>query len=511
VAHDGQMSTGPTSSLTWRLVRSTVLVLVLAAMALTMALAVTPKVSVSVFGQTVQVGAVAPSLSLGLTGPGQAELFGEGTLDTVQHFDGPIRPRIVWQRFNRNDQAGQFIQSTSTDGRRIVRTGSKDVGEALASGWGDYFTRLLVVVGLIGVSLYLASVGVGGVVSGQAHRRRRRRHHLVMLAASAGASVLITAGFAALTVASAASQLGKVTSLSDLVGQAKVAPVPVTVGLPRGNVDVVVIGDSTAAGIGNAPLAHPSADDFACRRSRDAYAGVLQADTAMTVLNLACSSATIAEGLLGPQTAGGRTLNPQVSVLQSVSSAKLVIVSIGANDVGWSDFIRYCYGLPRCDDQVSASLFQSRLDAFKVQYSQLLEQLGALPAHPQVLVNEYYDPFGTVFDCPALQDPAAAAGAPAGYGFASDPGLNNQDAKIRQKIDPLRAELQNMNTVIEQGAQAFGFNVATPHFQGHELCTKQPWVQGMSDPAPFHPSAAGELAIAAADLTHLASLQATAS
>lgn len=502
---------GGTGQVTWRVVRSTVLVLLLAAVALIMALAVTPKVSVSVFGQTVQVGAVAPSLSLGLTGPGQADLFGEGTLDTVQHFDGPIRPRIVWQRFNRNDQAGQFIQSTSSDGRRIVRTGSKDVGQALAGGWRDYFVRLLTAVGLIGGALYLASVGVGGLVSGQGHRKRRRRHHLIMLAASAGASVVLTSGFAALTVASAASQLGGVTSLSDLVGQAKVAPVPVTVGLPRGNVDVVVIGDSTAAGIGNSPLPHPTLDDTACRRSRDAYAGVLQADTTMRVLNLACSSATISEGLLGPQTAGGRTLNPQVSVLQSVSSAKLVVVSVGANDVGWSDFIRYCYGLPRCDDQASASLFQSRLDAFKVQYSQLLEQLGALPWHPAVLVNEYYDPLGTVFDCPALRDPAAVAGAPAGYGFASDPGLHNQDTKIKQKIDPLKAELQNMNTVIQEGANAFGFSVATPSFQGHELCTKQPWVQGMSDPAPFHPSAAGELAIAAADLTYLAKLDTTAS
>jgi hypothetical protein len=68
-----------------------------------------------------------------------------------------------------------------------------------------------------------------------------------------------------------------------------------------------------------------------------------------------------------------------------------------------------------------------------------------------------------------------------------------------------------MNTVVEQGAQAFGFSLATSYFRGHELCTKQPWVQGMPDPAPFHPSAAGELAGAAADLTRLTTRQATPS
>jgi hypothetical protein len=42
-----------------------------------------------------------------------------------------------------------------------------------------------------------------------------------------------------------------------------------------------------------------------------------------------------------------------------------------------------------------------------------------------------------------------------------------------------------------------------PRFDGHELCTDQPWVQGMRDPAPFHPTAAGELAITAAILPQL--------
>ena len=476
--------------------------LVVALAALALALTVTPKVSVSVFGQSVKVGAVAPGIHLGLSGPGEADLFGEGIVETVQHFDGPIRPLIVWQRFNRNDDAAAFIQAGCDGGRRTVATGSAEVGRQLAAGWTRYFGWLLVVAGLLGGALHLVSVGAAALFRRE-YRRRTRAGHLRLLATSVVAALVVTVGFTALTVRTAVDQLGSVTSLSDLVGTANLVPVPAAVGPTRTDAEVVVIGDSTAAGIGNAPLARPTTQDTACQRSADAYASSLQSIAHVSVLNLACSSATAAAGLLGPQSAGGITLPPQVGVLQSVQSASVVVVSIGANDVGWSDFLRYCYGLPRCDDEASDRLFRSRLDTFKIQYAQLLQQLSDLPAHPRVIVTKYYDPFGSTFDCPQLQDPAAAAGAPVGYGFGPDPGQDNQDEKLKQKIEPLRIELERMNTVLDQGARGFGFSVASPAFEGHELCTDQSWVQGMSDPAPFHPRAAGELAITAAILPQL--------
>jgi lysophospholipase L1-like esterase len=477
-------------------------VLALAFVAMTLALAVTPKASVSVFGQGVKVGAVAPSLDLGLSGPGEADLFGEGIVETVQHFDGPIRPLIVWQRFNRNDDAAAFIQSGSDGGKRTVATGSAEVGHELAAGWTRYFGWLVAAAGLLGGVLYLVTVGAVAL-TGTDRGRRTRGAHLGLLAATVAASLLVTLGFTALTVRTAVDQLGSVTSLSDLVGTANLAPVPGAVGPKRTNVDVVVIGDSTAAGIGNAPLPKPTKQDTACQRSSDAYAASLQSVGGVSVLNLACSSATVANGLLGPQAAGGISLPPQVGVLQSVQSAKVVVVSVGANDVGWSDFLQYCYGLPRCDDEASDRLFQSRLDAFKIQYAQLLQQLSDLPSHPRVIVTKYYDPLGSSFDCAALQDPRASAGAPAGYGFGPDPGRDNQDEKIKEKIGPLRVELDRMNTVLEQGAEGFGFGVVQPRFDGHELCSDESWVQGMTDPAPFHPKAAGELAITAAILPQL--------
>lgn len=464
-----------------------------------LALAVTPRVPVEAFGQVVQVGAVPPSAGLGLSGPGQADLFGEGPVDTVQHFSGPVRPLIVWQRFNRNAEAADFLQSSSSDGRRVVRTGSVEVGRLLAEGWTSYFVRLLVVAAGLGAALHLLVVGLAALAGRPGHPRR----HAAMTVASLVTALAVAAGSTGLTVRTAMRELNNITSLSDLVGTAKLVPAPERIGPGRSDVDVVVIGDSTAAGIGNAPLARPAREDTACQRSADAYAASLQSASGYRTLNLACSSATISAGLLGPQRTGEVTLPPQVGVLKSVRSAATVVVSVGANDIGWSDFLRFCYGLPRCDDEASVRLFLSRLDAFKLRYAQLLQQLSDLPTRPKIVVTTYYDPFGGVFACGQLRDPDAPAGAPPGYGFGPDPGKDNQDEKVERKIAPLRSELRQMNDVLRQGAEAFGFAVAPVRFAGHELCAEQSWVQGLSDPAPFHPRAAGELAIAAAVLPHL--------
>lgn len=478
------------------------LLLLTALVATTVALAVAPRASVSVFGQTVEVGAVTPSRDFGLSGPGEADLFGEGVVDTVQRFDGPVRPRIVWQRFNRNDDAAAFIQSETSDGRRTVQTGSAEVGDALVDGWTRYFAGLVIAAGSIGGALYLLTVGAAALV-GRDHRHRGRRQHLALLGASVVASLVVTLGSTALTVRTAISELGKVNSLADLVGTATVAQVPDPVGPVRTGVDVVVIGDSTAAGIGNTPVADPTRQDRACQRSSDSYASALQTVSGLRVLNLACSSATVQAGLLGPQFADALKVPPQVGTLRSVVDPELVVVSIGANDVGWSDFMTLCYGLPRCDDEASDRLFRSRLDRFKIGYAQLLQTLSDLPGRPEVVVTEYYDPFGSTFDCAELQDPKARAGGPPGYGFGPDPGQDDQERKVEEKIDPLRSQLGRMNAVLRQGAEAFGFTPVQPRFGGHELCSAQPWVQGMSDPAPFHPRAAGELAIAAAVLPQL--------
>ena len=53
--------------------------------------------------------------------------------------------------------------------------------------------------------------------------------------------------------------------------------------------------------------------------------------------------------------------------------------------------------------------------------------------------------------------------------------------------------------MLAKGAAQFRFLSPQPDFTGHELCSPLPYVQGLGAAAPFHPTAAGQLAIALAD------------
>lgn len=65
--------------------------------------------------------------------------------------------------------------------------------------------------------------------------------------------------------------------------------------------------------------------------------------------------------------------------------------------------------------------------------------------------------------------------------------------------------------MLAKGAQAAGLVAVRPDFTGHQLCDAEPYVQGLKASAPFHPTAAGELAIAIADEAALRGRQATPS
>ena len=212
-----------------------------------------------------------------------------------------------------------------------------------------------------------------------------------------------------------------------------------------------------------------------CGRSQDSYAQDLAAVNGWHVLNLACSGASIADGLLGPQFRNGRLVPPQLATAQRATDASVVIVNVGANDVGWSLMVGYCTVAPRCDDKATTAFFQQQLASFSKDYLQLLSQLAILPGHPRVIINQYYNPFGPEQSClrPAGLTPA--------------------------KLATLTSRLATLNAVLSKGAADFGFLSPQPDFTGHQLCTSQPYVQGKGDPAPFHPTALGQLAIALTD------------
>jgi lysophospholipase L1-like esterase len=499
------------------LVLAAALAVPIAVVAIALSLRYTPAQTTQVFGQTFQVKAAPPSLSL--SGYGTGELFQEGTFDLPLRFLGPVRPSIALQNFDRNAVVASVVRTKRAGGDGTFTLDSRGAGQAFVHAFADYFRAQTIWACVLVVPLYLIGLGLVTWIR-QGRPLANRRHGRRMLAVAAFTLVLNSAciGLAAL---SASSQLGRVHSLADLVGTTRIAPFPRPAGPVQKDVGIVVIGDSTAAGLGNPLVPDPSQADTACGRSSYAYSTALQQfNPKQRVVNLACSSATIEAGLLGPQD-NGVPVPPQVGVVKQMPSVSTVVVSIGANDVHWTDALYACYGLPSCDDQANTRLFQQHLDLFKVQYAQLLEQLATLPQHPNVIVNLYYQPLSDELVCPALTGllglgpSAAGSGQAAGATPGSTPsggsggsGLPSGGSSptsavvqrlIEQKIDPLISQLDQLNFVLAQGAKAFEFAVATPNFTGHELCTSQPWVQGLSDAAPLHPNAAGGLAIAAAD------------
>jgi lysophospholipase L1-like esterase len=429
--------------------------LIVTAGAIWLALRVTPLQTVSAAGQTAQVGATLPNASV--KGPGELDLFGQ-VMATTPQFPGPIRPRLALDRITIDPQVVQELRSEGP--QKVELT----LSQQLAAGWERYFLwETLIALGFAAVPL----VAVAAV--------RKKPKIWKMLAAGVAVVCVVNVGGILLTASGTPKVLRSVKTLDDLVGvDPTVEPPPV--GRPQPGVQAVVIGDSTAAGYGLPWAPNPTGEDKACGRSPDSYASDLASANTWNVLNLACGSATILDGLLGPQVlADGQVAAPQLPRAEAASHAKLIIVSVGADDLSWSVMTRLCAASTVCNDKVSSAYFGQLLDNFTRNYYELLSDLERLPWHPAVLVNEYYSPFGSSIGCLA------------GYGMTP----------AKEKV--LLARLGQLNTVLAQGASLFGFGVAQPQFTGHELCTPDSYVQGPSDVAPLHPNAAGELAIALAD------------
>jgi lysophospholipase L1-like esterase len=443
---------------TRRALGSALVLLLVSGVAGWLALLVTPAQSVSAAGQTLRVGATSPNLSL--SGPGELDLFGQ-SVPTRLRFSGLIRPKLELTHITIDGQLAQFVPASADRSSAQSRLSS-----SLISAWERYFLWQTLVTAGFAVVLLLAFSGVRHY----AHRRMFQTVALgtvVAVAANVGAVVLFATG--------APSTLRQVRSLNDLVGASELGSAPAPAGRSLPGVRAVVIGDSTAAAIGNPPVPNASAQDRACGRSSDSYAQDLAQVNGWNVLNLACSGATVPVGILGPQSAGGQTFPPQFSVLEQANHASVVVVSIGANDIQWTATAAMCVLAAACDDQASTAYFQSNLADFTREFYQLLHDLAALPQHPRVLVNAYFDPFGSNVRCLSAE------------------GFTPAKTKV------LVARLVTLNTVLTRGAQTFGFTTVRPNFAGHELCTAQPYVQGLHDAAPLHPTAAGELAIALTD------------
>lgn len=457
----------------------------------------TPGQEVVAFGQTITVGARPPEPTL--SGPARLVQLGNTALDVERlRVYGPLRPQITLGPVQRNAAAAAVFDPA------IAPIAAAVAVQAVTDGFVTWY--LLAGLGLVAFALVAAAAAAGLhtllVVRNQSRAGAaqqplsdiwaycvRAAGRMTVLATTV--SVLAWGLCGALAYSGAAAGLQGVDSLAQLVGARHVSPPaagPAVTGYAG-----AVIGDSRAVRVGGPPVGERGdrPDDVACARSGDSLAAQIGQLMPSRVLNLACPDATIPAGLRGPQQRGDVTVPPQVAVLKQLQGLKFVVVVIGPNDVGWTDFLRYCYGVDVCDDALTAGEFGYRLAAFDRAFGQLLVDLNDLPGRPQVIVTTSYDVFPPGIDlpadCPDLRFPGA-------------PGL---DAR---KVDLFTARNTQLNQVLTAGAEKYRFALARPELR--PLCAAGPArtgaaglgpdLLGIEDPNAFHPTGVGALRMASA-------------
>jgi len=236
------------------------------------------------------------------------------------------------------------------------------------------------------------------------------------------------------------------------------------------------LGDSVAAGIG---LEDPS-DTSACDRTNQSYPNIVAKELNVNLSNIACSGAASSTGILSSQNVNNLAVNPQLNQLFAAPKRPmLVTLTIGANDIGWSKTISKCY-TATCGDLADTSAIADKIVTLGTNLNSILGKIQTNYSSdiPHVIVTNYYQVFPVKGNtCDSLS------------GITAD------------EINWWRTQQVSLNQVISKVSLAYPFvKVADVDFSGHELCTSDPWVQGLQDRAPYHPTANGQQAITKAIL-----------
>jgi lysophospholipase L1-like esterase len=238
----------------------------------------------------------------------------------------------------------------------------------------------------------------------------------------------------------------------------------------------VALGDSVAAGLGLPAGSYTGTSDVQCGRSEQGYPNIVAASVHKQLINVSCSGATVGD-LFTKQRVSGPNITAQLDSAFAGGTPGLMSITAGANDVHWSDFIQACYASD-CSSGAYDAAADALRQAMRVKLNIALADIYAR-SHgnpPTVIVTGYYNPFSSA--CAAQQTQLSSTEL-AWFG--------NQNAML--------------NNTIQNVVATFSFvRYAPVSFSGHDLCSGSSWVQGPNDPAPFHPTATGQQAIAAAVL-----------
>lgn len=229
----------------------------------------------------------------------------------------------------------------------------------------------------------------------------------------------------------------------------------------------VALGDSVSAGVG---LMNYS-DSSACDRTNQSYPNIVALKLNLNLKNLSCSGATIDQGVAGQQDVNKLILKSQLDQLYLLPKPDLISLTIGANDIGWTDIISKCYE-GSCGSSDDSAVVEAKINQLSYNLSSVLSSIQKKYSSsiPKVVVTGYHQVF------------------PVTYSSCADlTGINSNGLSWGRQQQEL------LNNAISSTVSEFSFAKFAPvNFSGHELCSANPWVQGLSESAPYHPNYSGQ-------------------
>lgn len=270
---------------------------------------------------------------------------------------------------------------------------------------------------------------------------------------------------------------------------------------------IVALGDSVASGEGNPAASKPRWLDAGCHRSAEAgfeqaarLLGEVDRRRSITFVSLACSGAEIKEGLLESYDgvgSGSKPYSPQVDRLRRIAEIRgrragepevdAVLLSVGANDLHFSEVVVRCANLDDCRKPAKGPL-EARLKALGPRYDELGEALGEKAPGAPVLIGEYFDPTHDEDGDPCKNGPGAAGETEVKWAY-------------KQVLRPLNAEVL---TAAHRNHWQYLEGIAAD-FAHHGYCVRKSkrWVRTFPEAVKMlnplgtlHPNEAGHRAIA---------------
>ena len=230
----------------------------------------------------------------------------------------------------------------------------------------------------------------------------------------------------------------------------------------------IAMGDSVAAGVG-LPTA---SDSSACDRSDESYPNLIAKSNNFELLNIACSGASSSAGIVSGQEVNKLMLDPQTSSLTADKKPAIITLTVGANDIRWVNILQKCYtGI--CGDDVDKNTVSTGLEGLESNLRNIFEKIQTTYPDdtPQVYVSGYYRVF--------ISDISA--------GCSERAGIDSDEMQWIASVHNDLNETIRKETVLRTFATFVKLD-----FTGHELCSPDPWIQGLAEKAPFHPNEHGQ-------------------